>query len=140
MLGVEGEKMKIITLLENDSIDQKLKNAHGLSLYIETNDKKIIFDFGPNKYFIKNAKKLNISLRDIDIAVLSHGHFDHGNGLRAFLTQNAKATVYASSQLFNKQYKIVKGLYLPIGVRKPKDLSRMTFLDNNKEISGGITL
>lgn len=31
--------------------------------------------------FIKNAKLLNIDLNEVDTIILSHGHWDHGNGL-----------------------------------------------------------
>ena len=50
--------MRIVTLLENDSLRNDLKSAHGLSLYIEHNHKKILFDIGPGNQYIKNAKKL----------------------------------------------------------------------------------
>ncbi len=32
--------------------------------------------------YIKNAKALSINLDDADYIVLSHGHWDHGNGLK----------------------------------------------------------
>ena len=31
--------------------------------------------------FVENMRRLDISRRDIDIIVLSHGHFDHASGL-----------------------------------------------------------
>ncbi|MFA8436252.1 MAG: MBL fold metallo-hydrolase [Marinifilaceae bacterium] len=54
--------------------------AHGFSLWIEA-DRKILFDAGPSDLFLRNAKKLNIDLDEADAIVLSHGHWDHGNGL-----------------------------------------------------------
>lgn len=56
-------------------------NEHGLSLYIEYADQKILFDTGQSNLYLKNAKKMSVDLSLIDFVVLSHGHYDHGNGL-----------------------------------------------------------
>jgi 7,8-dihydropterin-6-yl-methyl-4-(beta-D-ribofuranosyl)aminobenzene 5'-phosphate synthase len=54
---------------------------HGFSYLIEFDGKRLLFDTGQSDMFIKNAKIMNASLQKIDTIVLSHGHFDHGNGL-----------------------------------------------------------
>lgn len=56
-------------------------NEHGLSLYIEYADEKILFDAGQSDLFLRNAEKMGVNLSLIDFIVLSHGHYDHGNGL-----------------------------------------------------------
>ncbi|MCP4023395.1 MAG: MBL fold metallo-hydrolase, partial [Desulfobacteraceae bacterium] len=71
--------MKITILVENKKTDHFL-TEHGFSLYIEAN-KKILFDTGASGAFLKNAQKLGINLQHLDLVVLSHGHYDHGNGL-----------------------------------------------------------
>lgn len=87
--------MKITILIENNKDDTRdLINEHGLSLYIEKDDKRILFDTGKSDNFIKNAEKLGINLKDVDLVVLSHGHADHGGGLLAFLKINSKAKIY----------------------------------------------
>lgn len=43
--------VKIIVLLENTTESSKLKCKHGLSLYAETENHKILFDIGPNDFF-----------------------------------------------------------------------------------------
>lgn len=75
--------MKKITILcdNNTKIDQYLLAEPALSFLIETNDKKILFDFGYSDVYLKNAETLNIDLNQIDKAVLSHGHNDHTGGL-----------------------------------------------------------
>lgn len=132
--------MKVITLMENNKIREDLKSAHGLSLYIETNDLKILFDLGPNNKYISNAAKLNVNLEEIDILVISHGHYDHGSGLKKFLKINSKAKVYLSEEAFSKHYKILRGLYIPIGIKKPKDLERIHFIDLDQSITPNIKL
>lgn len=127
--------MKIVTLMENETINPKLKSAHGLSLYIEHNEHKILFDVGPNNNFEANAKVLGIDLSEVDIVIISHGHFDHGKGLKKFMQINNKAKIYISIDGFSKQYKKMGPLYIPIGLKKPKDLRRFIFIKNSKKIS-----
>lgn len=54
---------------------------HGMSYFIEYGGEKLLFDSGQSDMFIKNATTMNISMKNIDMIVLSHGHFDHGDGL-----------------------------------------------------------
>jgi 7,8-dihydropterin-6-yl-methyl-4-(beta-D-ribofuranosyl)aminobenzene 5'-phosphate synthase len=54
---------------------------HGLSYFIEYDSRRILFDTGQSDMFRKNSGLMKVDLSDIDLAVLSHGHFDHGNGL-----------------------------------------------------------
>ena len=82
--------MQITALVENTSQDKKFGTEHGLSLYIEAGFQKILFDMGQSGLFADNAKVLGISLSDVTIAVLSHGHYDHGGGLAKFLEINKK--------------------------------------------------
>lgn len=54
---------------------------HGLSLLIEAGGYKILFDTGQSDLFMRNAEIISCSLADVETIILSHGHFDHGNGL-----------------------------------------------------------
>ena len=101
--------MKIITLLENTACDAGLCAAHGLSLYIETPKHKILFDMGPDGRFLENAEKLGVDLSAVDVAVLSHGHFDHGGGLRAFCEVNSRADILIHTDAFGNFYAVRPG-------------------------------
>lgn len=57
-------------------------SEHGLSFFIEEDQKKILFDTGASDLYIRSAVKMAISLGELDTIVLSHGHWDHGNGLQ----------------------------------------------------------
>ena len=96
--------MKITVLTENTSLSPELHSEHGLSLYIETEDKKILFDMGQTDLFEKNAEKLGVDISGVDIAVLAHGHYDHGGGLRRFIEINDHAPVYVSKFAFGDHY------------------------------------
>ena len=54
---------------------------HGLSYLIEHDGKKVLFDTGQSDLFLKNAAVMIIDISNIDIVILSHGHYDHGDGL-----------------------------------------------------------
>ncbi len=96
--------MIIKTLVENRSISEDFDSEHGFSLYIETNSRKILFDAGASELYLENAKKLNVDISDVDVLIISHGHNDHGGGIRAFLNENKKAKVYVNSLAFGKYY------------------------------------
>lgn len=96
--------MIIKTLVENTSISNEYGREHGLSLYIEKQDQKILFDVGASDLFSENAKKMNVNILDVDFLVISHGHYDHGGGLKKFLEENIKAEVFLHQQAFGKHY------------------------------------
>jgi len=54
---------------------------HGYSVWIETPHHKILFDTGKTDVFMHNAETLGLDLMEADMAILSHGHYDHGGGL-----------------------------------------------------------
>lgn len=96
--------MIIKTLVENTSVTEEFNNEHGLSLYIETKKHKLLFDLGASTLFVENAKKMGVDLSAVDLVVLSHGHYDHGGGLKAFLEINSKAKIYLQQYAFGKYY------------------------------------
>ena len=96
--------MKITSLLENTTTNEQFKVEHGLSLFIETENCKILFDMGQTDLFAENARTLGIDLAEVDSAVLSHGHYDHGGGLAKFLEINDHAPVYISEKVFQPHY------------------------------------
>ncbi len=96
--------MKITCLAENTSLRSDINAEHGLSLYIETASHRILFDMGQTELFAENAKKLGVNLAGADLAVLSHGHYDHGGGLRKFLNINSHAPVYINKHAFLPHY------------------------------------
>lgn len=95
--------MKITALVENKS-NCELTPVHGLSLYVETERHKLLFDLGPDDTLLKNAEKRGIDLGEVDTVVISHGHYDHGGALAAFLEVNHTARIYAQRRAFEKHF------------------------------------
>ena len=87
--------MRITTLIENDRLEGRddLTSEFGLSLHLATDTHRVLFDTGLTGAFADNAARLGIDLSAVDVAVLSHQHFDHGGGLERFFAENDHATV-----------------------------------------------
>jgi len=75
------DNLRITTLVENTAGSRDLLGEHGFSLWIEHNNRKILFDTGQGYVLQHNAKLLGIDLKSTDGIVLSHGHYDHSGGL-----------------------------------------------------------
>lgn len=74
--------VRIVVLNDNRCDNDNYEFEHGISLFIECYEKKVLFDCGQTDIFMKNSKKLNINLNELDAIILSHGDYDHGNGLK----------------------------------------------------------
>ena len=77
---------------------------HGLSVYLETGKHKLLVDTGATDAFLRNAEFLGIDLKEVDILILSHGHYDHGGGILTFSKINPRARIYISEDAFAKYY------------------------------------
>ena len=130
--------MKITSVVENTSAIG-MPVEHGLSLYIQlTNGSNILFDMGQRRLFAENAEQLGLDIAYIDMAIVSHGHYDHGGGLRSFLEINNKAKVYIHKDAFQPHYSLKEDGLKYIGMdRDLQDNSRLiecgsiTRLDDN---------
>jgi len=124
--------IKITTLIENKADENNvLINEHGLSLYIEIDEMKILFDTGQSGDFIKNAEKLKINLDKLEYVILSHGHYDHSGGFRKLVDNTNKSfKLIVGSGFFNKKYKLVEESYKSNG----NNFDEVFIVENNISI------
>lgn len=111
-------KFKMTTLVENTLGDnQLLKSEHGLSLYLETDGLRILFDTGQSDKFIKNAEQLNCNLNEVDYVIISHGHYDHSGGFVKLVEyMNPTFNLMLGNTFFRRKYKkLANGEYKFIG-------------------------
>lgn len=72
-----------ITVLTENVAGGNFLAEHGFSYLIELDEEQILFDTGHSDVFLENAKKLGIDIQsEVEKVVLSHGHWDHGDGLK----------------------------------------------------------
>jgi len=137
--------MKVTALIENTCSPgaDGLAAEHGLSLHIEHAGVRLLFDTGASGAFADNAARLGIDLAAVDVAVLSHHHYDHGGGLRRFLDSNTHAPVYLRGQaavechfrlLWKERY---IGLDQSLLAEHPQ---RFRFVTDRTEIAPGVTI
>lgn len=132
--------MKIIALTENTS-QHSWPVEHGLSLYIEVNGQRILFDMGQSSLFAENAVRKGIDLSKIDMAILSHGHYDHGGGLSTFLQTNDHAPVYVHRQAFEPHYSLRSNGLRYIGLDSSlQHHPRLTYCDEHTCINSQVQL
>lgn len=97
--------MRVVVLVENlEDESGRLVHERGLSLYVETNGSRILFDTGRTDAFIRNAAMLGVDMERVGIAVLSHGHNDHIGGLRAFFRKNKTAVAYIKEEALDELF------------------------------------
>jgi 7,8-dihydropterin-6-yl-methyl-4-(beta-D-ribofuranosyl)aminobenzene 5'-phosphate synthase len=129
-------------LAENNSISDQFKSEHGLSLYAEVGRHQLLFDVGASDLFAANAEKMNVDLRKVDTLILSHGHYDHGGGLKTFLDLNERAKIYLHPEAFKEHYAAQKdGGTAYIGIdQKLLTKSQLIFTDPITKINDVLTV
>lgn len=102
---MRSEGVKITIPVDNQA-GGDLIAEHGLSLWIETEGKHILFDTGQGTALENNARVFGIDLSKAEFLVLSHGHYDHTGGIAQVLQQAHNAGVYSHSGIVQPRYAI----------------------------------
>lgn len=133
--------MIITSIVENASA-VGLPVEHGLSLYVRLNNgQNILFDMGQGRLFADNAERLGLSIAEVDTAIVSHGHYDHGGGLGVFFEKNEKAKVYMHNDAFMPHYSLRDNGLNYIGLDKALAThKRIVFCENELNLGKGVRL
>lgn len=105
-----------ITILVDNYADDGLSAEHGLSLWIETGGKRILFDTGQGGVLASNADKLGIDLSKTDSLVLSHGHYDHSGGVFRVIRTARGIEVFCHPAAVLPRYGVRSGESKPLGM------------------------
>jgi 7,8-dihydropterin-6-yl-methyl-4-(beta-D-ribofuranosyl)aminobenzene 5'-phosphate synthase len=105
----------IISVLTDNYPGEHTPAEHGLSYLIEHDGQRLLFDTGQSNLFMENARIMGIDISSIDTIVLSHGHFDHGDGLQYL----SGGRLICHPECFVRRYRKADHLY--IGLRNTKD-------------------
>ncbi len=80
----------------------KLTQDFGFSAVIQYNGKTILFDAGTNAdIFQRHLEALGIDPKKIDVAIASHGHYDHIGGFDYLLSVNSNVKIYLPNDFFS---------------------------------------
>jgi len=121
--------VKLSVLSDGKAVDG-FGSEHGLSFHLEVDQKKFLFDTGASDLFLGNAKKLGIDLAEVDAIALSHGHFDHGDGLQ-FL-QGKKLVCHP--ECFVKRYRKAGKGYLGLALSEDEIRDRFDLKPSREPI------
>ncbi len=139
--------MKVTVIIDNavrPGVRLPLLAEHGLSLLIEHEGKKVLFDAGQTSAVVSNLNLLGFRPSELDMLVVSHGHYDHTGGIFHVL-QHARKTipVYAHKGIFQSRYSISGTQRRFIGIPYEKELltalgAEWHFSDKPTEIISGL--
>ncbi len=133
--------MRIVTLMENTQGREDCLFEHGLSIYIEIKDKKILVDTGATDGFSANAKTLGVNLQEVNMLILSHGHYDHSGGIMAFAEKNPMAAIWMQCLAGEDYYHKNEEMEKYIGIDKRiLTLPQVKFIDGDVKIQEDILI
>ena len=136
---------RIYILSDNTSIRQGFGREHGLSILIQMDqDSYWLWDTGQSSLFLESAQKFGLDLKKLKGVALSHGHYDHTDGLSTLLNEvDFKGPIYANPDFAVDRFKIQKGsVPKPIGLNKAKlpwPLPGFAGVSGSLELSNGLT-
>jgi len=119
---------RVTVLCENTVPVPGLIGEHGFAALIESPNGTILFDTGQGFGLIANANRLKKDLKQVDKLVLSHGHFDHGDGLQ-YVDGN---TLVCHPGCFVKRYRKEGGVNLGLALTK-KEIERKFKLKTSRD-------
>jgi 7,8-dihydropterin-6-yl-methyl-4-(beta-D-ribofuranosyl)aminobenzene 5'-phosphate synthase len=96
-------QINITTLAENTAGSGMLAEW-GLSMLVEIDGQKILFDTGAGLAATHNAPLLKADLSSVDKIVLSHGHHDHTGGLNEVLKLTGKKDIIAHPDIWEIKF------------------------------------
>lgn len=115
----------------------------GLAVWIEYAGHKLLLDTGTTGAFADNARKMDTPLKLAELCVISHGHYDHSDGLTAFFRENEQAKAYLRDTAQKHYYGIKEGKYRYIGVNREIFRcygDRLKFVRGNLQLLPGVWL
>jgi 7,8-dihydropterin-6-yl-methyl-4-(beta-D-ribofuranosyl)aminobenzene 5'-phosphate synthase len=101
-----------LTVLVDNAVEPgsglPLLSEHGLSVLMESDRARILFDTGQGRALARNMDFFGVDPESIDALVLSHGHYDHAGGVPILLEmRKSPLRVYHGPDFFDPRYALV---------------------------------
>jgi 7,8-dihydropterin-6-yl-methyl-4-(beta-D-ribofuranosyl)aminobenzene 5'-phosphate synthase len=98
------KRLRVTVLADNCVAASDVVAEHGLSMLIQADDRRILFDTGQGKALRVNAEAMGICLSPLDAVVLSHGHYDHTGGLAGLLQEVSPSAIFFHPAAMQQKY------------------------------------
>ena len=134
--------MHLRVLMDNIEWNE-LIGEWGLSLLIDFGGHSILLDAGATGRFVENARAMGVNLKDVEVCVLSHGHYDHADGFERFFEENDHAKVALQRAATQRYYgkKWIFHRYTGVDRDMLRDFGgRFQFVDGAQELLPGAHL
>jgi 7,8-dihydropterin-6-yl-methyl-4-(beta-D-ribofuranosyl)aminobenzene 5'-phosphate synthase len=93
-----------IVLLSDNQAGPGMMAEHGLAIWVQTDDRRVLFDTGRSMDFSINADILGLDWWRADTLVLSHGHYDHTTGVAGVIEQISGIHLYSHVSALQPRY------------------------------------
>lgn len=135
--------MKIICLIEDTAVNDKLFAEEGLSLFVEYNGKYYVIDAGLTGKAVDNAKRMRLPIDELSGVFITHNHLGHIGGIDSIMRLNPNVPIYlragAQAEVFRKN-----GFFkAPVGLGKgffKKYAENLVLFRNFSEVCEGFYL
>ncbi len=143
-----NKSAQITILMDNTAAEPLLATEHGLSMWIEVGDQRILWDTGQTDKAFKNAAQLGIDIGSADIIAISHGHYDHTGGLAEAIALASHARLYLHPKAMEQRFSLKKDICRAVGMPHSAQLAviekdmadGLCFIDHKTELAGGAVL
>lgn len=135
--------MKIICLIENTTVNEKLSFEDGLSLFVEYGGRNYLIDTGLTGKAVDNARRMRLPIDNIDAVVITHNHHAHIGGIDAVMRLNPKAKIYLRAGAQREVFRKSGFFKSPAGVGKAffkKYADNLILFNNFSEVTEGFYL
>jgi len=99
-----GNRLRITVLVENFAGRRGVLAEHGLAFGINLRGRTALFDTGQGLALAHNAKVLSFDLGGVGDVILSHGHYDHADGLGEVFKAGSHARMYVHPAAIAPKY------------------------------------
>lgn len=133
--------MKLICLIENTAVDEKLYAENGMSLFVEFGGNNYLIDAGLTGKAMENARRMKLPVDALDAVVITHNHMEHIGGIDAAMRLSPDAEIYLRAGAQTERFRKSRLFREPAGMGKSffkKYAENLTLFNRFSEVAGGV--